>query len=69
MYEVSHSRFFLKSPSPLEQFWRIGMIAKLLEGYDLRANRNEIPENFNFVRATFDGSAARARRLKANKED
>ena len=44
------------------------MVAELLEGGDLRANRHHVSINFYFGRAALDRETARARGLEADKD-
>src|SRR5262249_42750962 len=45
VHEVRHARFLLKRVQPLKQLRRVGVIAELLEGGDVRANLHEVTED------------------------
>src|SRR6185369_14783572 len=44
------------------------MIAELLEGKNLRPDRNHLAEDLHFLGSALNGESARARRLKSDKE-
>src|SRR5437762_14324060 len=66
MYEVSGRRRLRECAQPLQQLWRVGMIAELLQRGNLRAHRHFFAKDLYAFYSRLDQRAPRAFRLKAD---
>jgi len=66
MHEVGDFWFLRKSSQPLQQLWRVGVIAELLQRCDLGPHRHKLGEDFDLFGATLNRGAPCSWRLKSD---